>query len=440
MLQKTSEILNNVNPAKILLLGYLSYVLIGWFFLSLPISQNSPVSGLDNLFIATSAVSTTGLVTLNPAESYSFFGELVLLALIQLGGIGYMTFGSFIIISTRHKMSSFRRDICKKTFALPEDFSVMRFIRLVVVFTLITELFGAIILYRIFSFNDEPDALWSAIFHSVSAFCTAGFSLYGASFEGYANNAYLNITIAALSYLGAIGFIVMVDIWHLLVGKRRHLHFASKVIIEITLWFSLIGIALFYVLEPSIQSLPNWERLLASFFQVMTATTTVGFNTIPIGGLSMSVIMLLYFLMIFGASPSGTGGGLKSTTLAALWGLMRSTLKGRDAIRYQKREISPGRLQMATASFVFYMGVLLIAMLILLSTEVAPFEAVFFEAISALGTVGLTMGLTGDLSVLGKLVIVVLMFMGRVGILTFGIAVATHDESREEEQDDELVL
>ena len=440
MLQKTSEILNNVNPAKILLLGYLSYVLIGWFFLSLPISQSSPVSGLDNLFIATSAVSTTGLVTLNPAESYSLFGELVLLALIQLGGIGYMTFGSFIIISTRHKMSSFRRDICKKTFALPEDFSVMRFIRLVVVFTLITELFGAIILYGIFSFNDEPDALWSAIFHSVSAFCTAGFSLYGASFEDYANNAYLNITIAALSYLGAIGFIVMVDIWHLLVGKRRHLHFASKVIIEITLWFSLIGIALFYVLEPSIQSLPNWERLLASFFQVMTATTTVGFNTIPIGGLSMSVIMLLYFLMIFGASPSGTGGGLKSTTLAALWGLMRSTLKGRDAIRYQKREISPGRLQMATASFVFYMGVLLIAMLILLSTEVASFEAVFFEAISALGTVGLTMGLTGDLSVLGKLVIVVLMFMGRVGILTFGIAVATHDESREEEQDDELVL
>ncbi len=440
MLEKTQHLFANVNPAKILLLGYLSYVLIGWFLLSLPVSQTVPISDLDNLFIATSAVSTTGLVTLNPAESYSFFGEFVLLVLIQLGGIGYMTFGSFIIISTRHKMSSFRRDICRKTFALPEDFSVMRFIRLVVVFTLVTELFGALILYSIFSLHDEPNALWSAIFHSISAFCTAGFSLNANSFEGYANNVYLNLTIAALSYLGAIGFIVMVDVWHLLSGKRRHLHFASKVIIEITLWFSLIGIALFYVMEPSIQPLTNWERLLASFFQVMTATTTVGFNTVPIGGLSMSVIMLVYFLMIFGASPSGTGGGLKSTTLAALWGLMRSTLKGRDAVRYQKREISPERLQMATASFVFYMGVLLVSMLILLSTEVAPFEAIFFEAISALGTVGLTMGLTDDLSVMGKFIIIILMFMGRVGILTFGIAVSTHDETREEEQDDELVL
>jgi trk system potassium uptake protein TrkH len=154
----------------------------------------------------------------------------------------------------------------------------------------------------------------------------------------------------------------------------------------------------------------------------------------------MAVIMLLYLLMIFGASPSGTGGGLKSTTLAALWGLMRSTLKGRDAVRYQKRIISPERLQMATASFVFYMGVLFVAMLLLLSTQSGTFEVILFEAISALGTVGLSMGLTGDLTNLGKLIIILLMFMGRVGILTFGIAVSMHDETREEEKDAELVL
>ncbi len=438
--QKTQHFLATVNPAKILLFGYLSYIIIGWALLCLPFAQSEFVSALDNLFIATSAVSTTGLVTIDPSSNYNFFGELVILALIQLGGIGYMTFGSFIIISTRHKMSPFRSDMCRKTFVLPADFKVTQFIRLVMIFTLVAEFIGAILLYAIFWYNDEPNALWSAIFHSVSAFCTAGFSLNSNSFEGYVDNVYLNIVIATLSYLGAIGFIVMVDVWHSLSGQKRHLHFASKVIIEITIWFSVLGTALFFVLEPSIQSFPRWEKLLASFFQVMTAGTTVGFNTIPIGALSASVIMLLYFLMIFGASPSGTGGGLKSTTLAALWGLMRSTLKGRDTIRYQKREISPERLQLATASFVFYMGILFISMMLLLAIESGGFEAILFEAISALGTVGLSMGITADLTNIGKLIIILLMFMGRVGILTFGIAVSIHDESREEEKDNDLIM
>ncbi len=431
---------SSVSPSKILLLGYLSYVMIGWMLLCMPLAQSLSVSAYDNLFIATSAVSTTGLAPISVSESYSFFGECVILVLIQLGGIGYMTFGSFIILSTRHKMSGFRAEMCRKTFALPEDFSVGRFIRLVIIFTLMCELIGALLLFMIFRYNDEPNALWSAIFHSISAFCTAGFSLNNNSFEGYADNVYLNVIIAALSYIGAIGFIVMTDIWQHLTGQRRHLHFASKVIIQITLWFSAIGIVLFFMMEPSIQALPNWERLLASFFQVMTATTTVGFNTIPISSISASVIMLLYFLMIFGASPSGTGGGLKSTTLAALWGLMRSTLKSRDEVRFQKRAISQERLQMAAAGFTFYMAVLFAAMMLLLSLENASFEVILFEAISALGTVGLSMGLTGELSNLGKLIIILLMFMGRVGILTFGIAVSMKDETREEEQDSELVM
>ncbi len=428
------------NPAKILILGYLSYVILGWVLLCLPLAQEAGVSAINNLFIATSAVSTTGLVTIDPAIHYSFFGELVILILIQLGGIGYMTFGSFIIISIRNKMSGFRTEMCRKTFALPKDFNVKRFIKLVIIFTLVAEFIGALALYAIFSYNNVPGALWSAIFHSISAFCTAGFSLNTNSFESYVNNVYLNIIIATLSYLGAIGFIVVMDLWQYMAGKTRYLHFASKVILQITLWFSVLGIGLFYLMEPSIQSIPRWERLVASFFQVMTATTTVGFNTLSISGLSSSVVMLLYFLMIFGASPSGTGGGLKSTTLAALWALMRSTLKGRDSIRFNKREISADRLQIATASFTFYMSILFVAMLLLLTTETATFEIILFEAISALGTVGMSMGLTGDLSNIGKLVIILLMFVGRVGILTFGIAVSTHDETREEEKDNDLVL
>lgn len=439
-LEKKLDFLANVNPAKILLLGYLSYIVIGWALLSLPISQAVSVSALDNLFIATSAVSTTGLVSVDPALSYNLFGQIIVVVLIQLGGIGYMTFGSFIILSTRHKISAFRGKVCRNTFALPADFKVVRFIRLVIVFTICAEIIGAIFLYVIFLYNDLPNPLWSAIFHSVSAFCTAGFSLYSNSFEAFRDNPYLNFTIAALSYCGAVGFIVATDIWHKLTGQRRTLHFASKVILEITFWFSVVGTLLFFIIEPSIQDLPNWERLLVSFFQVMTAGTTVGFNTIPISGLSASVIMILYLLMIFGASPSGTGGGLKSTTLAALWALTRSTLKRRDGIRYQKRKISADRLQMATASFTFYMGVLLVSMIVLLSTEEYSFEGILFEAISALGTVGLSQGLTSELSVLGKVIVILLMFMGRVGILTFGIAVSVQDETIEEERDNELVL
>lgn len=420
--------------------GYLSYILLGWALLCLPAMQAQPVSALDNLFTAASAVSTTGLVTVDPGSSYSLAGEMVILLLIQLGGIGYMTFGSFVILAVRNRMSGLRGSITRTAFNLPKDFNVVRFVRHVIFFTLACEVVGAVLLYMVFSYHDVPDALWSAIFHSVSAFCTAGFSLNSNSFEGFAFNPYVNLTIAALSYAGAIGFIVLVDLWQTITNQRKHLHFTSKVILEITLWFSLLGTALFYLMEPSVQQLTPQDRLLTSFFQVMTASTTVGFNTVPVGSLAPAVVMVLYFLMVFGASPSGTGGGLKSTTLAALLALIKSTLKRRDKIRYNKREISPERLQIATASLAFYMAVLFVAVIALLQVENADYEVVLFEAISALGTVGLSMGLTAELSGMGKLIIILLMFMGRVGILTFGIAVSTRDESREEEADDELIL
>ena len=434
------RVLETINPAKILLLGYSSYVVLGWILLNLDISQAIPINSIDNLFIATSAVSTTGLATLDPGSSYTFFGQLVILLLIQAGGIGYMTFGSFVILSTRHKMSPFRSGLTKSAFALPADFNVSRFIKMVVVFTFACEAVGAAMLYVLFLGQGIDEALWSAIFHSVSAFCTAGFSLNSNSLMDFADHPMINFVIAGLAYIGAIGFIVATDIWQRLTGKQQYLHFTTKIILEVTLWFSIVGTMLFFMMEPSVQSMPPWQRLMASFFQVMTASTTVGFNTIDIGGLSAAVIIIMYVFMIFGASPSGTGGGLKSTTLAALLGLIKSTLKRREGVRIHKRTISPERLQIATASFAFYIAVLTIAMVLLLASQSASFEVVLFEAISALGTVGLSMGLTGDLTVLGKLIIIVLMLMGRVGILTFGIAMAMHDESREEEKDDELVI
>lgn len=432
--------MKNLSPLRVLIFGYLAYALVGWALLSLPWVQDTALSSLDTLFVATSAVSTTGLVTIDPGQSFNFLGELVILLLIQAGGIGYMTFGSFIIIATSHKMSRHRVAVTRKAFAFPDDFGPAHFIRNVVRFTLAVEALGVLLLWWAFSARDVENPLWMALFHSVSAFCTAGFSLFPDSLERFAHDPFINLIIAGLSYAGAIGFIVMVDVWNQLAGRQQHLHFTSKIILKVTLGFSFAGTLLVYNMDPALRAMAAADGLLIAFFQVMTATTTVGFNTIPISHLAAPVLMVLYLLMVFGASPSGTGGGLKSTTLAALVGLVKSTLKRRDRVRLNKRPLAPDLLRQATASFVYYMAVLFAAVTVLLILEQAPLDVLLFEAISALGTVGLSTGITGDLSTLGKLLIVLLMFMGRVGILSFGIAISMQDETPEEENDQDLAL
>ncbi|RMA43223.1 TrkH family potassium uptake protein [Rhodophyticola porphyridii] len=432
--------LRRTHPAKLLLLGYLLYTAFGWFLLSLPLAHEVPVSVLDALFIASSAVSTTGLVTVDPGSSFSWFGEGVIILLIQVGGLGYMTIGSFALLAFQDRLSRVRSRTIKAEFSLPEDFSVRGFLSAVVIFTFVVQSVGAIILYLAFLAEGVDNPLWSAIFHAISAFCTAGFSLNSSSFEMMQANTTVVLTLSALSILGAVGFLIVVDAWRNLTGGARHLGFTSKVILRVTFWLLAGGTVLFYVADASIAELSPWDRLLAAFFQVMTATTTVGFNTWPIGEISMAGLVVLMGLMVIGASPAGTGGGLKTTTLAALFGLVRSTLKGRDEVRLAKRRVPAERLQSATAALAYYVALLFVALFLLGLTEAgADFEVLMFEAISAMGTVGLSMGITGDLSPLGKLVVIVLMIAGRVGILTFGIAVAAHDETREEEADNNLI-
>jgi trk system potassium uptake protein TrkH len=435
------SVLNHISGPKLLLLGYLSYTLLGWALLSLPVAQAVPVAAIDTLFIATSAVSTTGLVTVDPGTSFTFFGELVILLLIQMGGLGYMTIGSFVVLHLAHRFDRLRAETTRQAFHLPETIDPASFVRAVVLFTLTCEAIGAAVLWTMFSAAGVEDAAWSAIFHAVSAFATAGFSLNATSFEAFYDHPGIVLTISALSLLGAMGFLIFVDLWRTMTGRTRHLGFTSKVIWRTTLTFLIVGTAILFVAEPTYRAMPPEDRLLASFFQVMTASTTVGFNTTPVGALAPAILVALAFLMIVGASPAGTGGGLKTTSFAALVGLVRSTLKGRDRVRYAKREIPAERLQTATASLAYYAALLLAAtFLLLLADPGLPFDAVLFEAISAMGTVGLSMGITGDLTALGKLIVIVLMTAGRVGILTFGMALAAHDETRDEEADNDLVL
>lgn len=413
--------LARLHPSAVVAFGYLSYIVLGWLVLCLPIAQRGAGAGaLDNLFTATSAVSTTGLTTVSVADRYSFVGQAVILVLIQLGGVGYMTVSSFFVLSRRNELSPARLEIGKAVFSLPASFRMDKFIRSVVRFTLAIELLGAAALYVLFRRAGVEGPLWSAIFHSVSAFCTAGFGLYNNSFESFVADPWMNGVLAALSYLGAVGFIVCVDLTRMIRGKVEQVTLTTKIILWATFWMTVIGTTLIFLGEPLVRGLPPEERLLASFFQCMTAMTTVGFNTVSIGALSKATLLVVIVLMVIGSSPAGTGGGLKCTTLTALLGVMRSAAAGEREARFWGRSIPPDRVWMAVATLGFYVATLVIGTYLLELTQETPFESNFFEAASALGTVGLSMGITSGLSGLGKLIVVALMFCGRVGPLTLG--------------------
>lgn len=414
----------HTDPLRVVILGYLSYVLIGWALLCLPVSQAVPgVSALDHLFMATSAMSTTGLATVSTADTYTFFGELVILLLIQAGGLGYMTLGSFIMLALSGRLPAVHYRVSGTALSLPTGFDLRQFLRLMVLFTFAVETAGALALYfAVFLPHGAPQPVWQAVFHSVSAFCTAGFGLFNNSFESYRGDGWLNLIVITLSYLGAIGFIVVSDVWHATTRTGSRVTLTTKIILLSTVWISVVGTLLFFFDEASVQALPLGERWLASWFQVMTASTTVGFNTIPIGGLSASSLFLLVLVMMIGASPSGTGGGIKTTTVTALWAVMTSVIRRRHAPVFLGREIPEVRVQTAVAGFLFYCLTLAAGIYALALVETAPLADQMFECASALGTVGLSRGITGSLTDWGKMIITLLMFLGRIGPMGLGMA------------------
>lgn len=417
------QCVGRMDPVRLVVLGYASYVLLGWGALCLPWAQRGAGgSWLDHLFTATSAVSTTGLVTVSVADAYSGFGQAVIALLIQLGGIGYMTAGSFTVLAVSGELSPFRRRVGETALSLPQGFDVAHFLRVIVGFTLAIEALGAWVLYPRFVAHGAPHAWWQAVFHSISAFCTAGFGLYNDSLESFRGDVAMNLIVIVLSYLGAIGFIVLADVWR----TRRHLKVSitltSKVILASTFWISVVGTVLFALDEPTVRALPAGERWMASWFQVMTASTTVGFDTVPIGGLSASSLFLLTVVMIIGASPSGTGGGLKTTRFTALWAVMMGVIRRRERTTFLGREIPSARLRAATANLLFYALTLAAGVYALAWLEQAPLPDLCFEAASALGTVGLSRGITATISHAGQGVLIVLMFVGRAGPVALATA------------------
>lgn len=412
----------NLSPVRFVTLGYLVYAALGWLLLCLPFARSQEVPWLDNLFTSVSALSTTGLGTVSTSGAYNLFGQSIILLLIQVGGIGYMTFGSFIVLSRSGALPERRREIARTVFSVPADLQIEHLVRSVIFFTIIIEAVGAAALFFAFRHAGFDASVWTSVFHSVSAFCTAGFSLYENSLESHRGDFWINTVLGVLSYLGAIGFIVCLDAWRRVTGRSDGVTLTTKIILCSTFWLTVVGVFLFFVAEPSIQTLSADDRLLAAFFQVMAALTTVGFNSIPISQLSQASLFLLILLMVIGASPSGTGGGLKTTTFTAIVGVMRSAMKGTQCVYFWGKEIPTARVWLAMASLSFYAVSLIIGCYLLSLSETHGFEKLVFEASSALGTVGLSTGITAQLTHVGKAIIIALMFIGRIGPLAFGLS------------------
>lgn len=407
----------------LLIKGYCVLTFTCLLFLVLPFSQKSSVSFVDHIFFAVSIVSTTGLAPTNFSESYNIFGQFISLLFIQMGGIGYMALSSFIILKQFDSLPNLSARLLRLEFNLPQRYPLISFIYSVFIFTALIETAGGVVLYMGFKEMGIENPVWMAVFHSVSAFCTAGFSLFGDSMTSFSGNPLITNTILILSLLGSIGFIVLLDFWMRLIRKRKKITLTSKIILSSTFVFWITGALAIYLSDSTIM-LSGWKGMQASIFQSISAHTTVGFNNYPINSINSAGIFILIVLMIIGASPSGTGGGIKTTSVTALLAVLLSVLKRKNRVTFFGREIPASNIYLAVSSAIFYTVILIIGTWAILLTDGDnfSFEQILFEVSSALSTVGLSTGITGKLSTVSKIIISLLMFIGRLGVLTFGFA------------------
>ena len=416
------------SPQVNLVWGFFLYTVMGFVLLSIPFLQKTEISIIDTLFMATSAISTTGLVTFGLVDSYTFFGQLVVMLLFQLGGMGHMSLTTYFLLLTKARVDNSKEEIIETEFRLPDNIGIRDFIKSVVFFTLIMEFIGALVFYLAFvnAGMGYTEAIWPSIFHSVSSFCTAGFSIFDTSFQGYADNIAINAVITVLAITGSMGFVVITDFWYRISGRRKALSFNSKIIFYGFFLLLVVGTLVIYFGETAISGTES--SLAKSFFQTMTAMTTTGFSTVAVTDLSLPILIFVTFLMYVGASPSGTAGGVKITTMATMVAILKSRLLGQKRIslfgyRYERK-----RLYAATSIFLLYLSFIFLFTIWLTYTEKAGFRSILFEVASALGTVGLSDGVTGNLSLSGKIAIVLLMFIGRIGVLNFAFALIDKDD------------
>ncbi|WP_040365293.1 TrkH family potassium uptake protein [Bacillus coahuilensis] len=409
-----------LNPSQLLVLVFLAGITFGAFFLRLPFATTDGITITDAFFTATSAMTVTGLASVDTGTTFTLFGELVILALIQLGGLGIMTFAVLIYILLGRKIGLKERMLVQQALNHIHLGGVIALVRKLFIYSIVIELLATGLL----SIRWVPQYGWAegmyvSFFHSVSAFNNAGFSVWSDSLSQYAFDPVINVIIPFLFIVGGIGFTVLVDLWSK--DKIRKLSLHTKLMIVGTLVLNVVATLTILLLEyqnpATLGSLSFFDKLQAAFFQGVSPRTA-GFNTIDIGSMDESSLFFMMFLMFIGGGSASTAGGIKLTTFIIIALAVITFIKGKREVVIWRKTIPT--MQVYRALSITTMGVLFagLAIFLLNITDTMAFFPIAFEVVSAFGTVGLSMGITGSLSIVGKWIIMIVMVIGKLGPLT----------------------
>lgn len=417
-----------LSTTHIILLSFLAAIVIGSGLLALPVASASgkAVPYIDALFTATTSTCVTGLVTLPTVSTWSGFGQIVILLLIQVGGLGIVTIFAGIMVMLHRRMGLGERLLLQDAFNLNSLSGLIRFVKRVLVGTFAVEGAGALLCMPVFVPQFGWRGVWISVFHSVSAFCNAGIDILAQdSLCQYATHPMINGVTMALIVLGGIGFIVWWDVLYVLQGKKRHLMLHSKIALATTVVLILGGAVAIFAFEyhnpQTIGNLGLWDKIQVSLFQSVT-TRTAGFASIPQENLTSGSALVSMILMMIGGSPVGTAGGMKTVTVTVLLASALATIRNQDEVSMFNRNISKASIRKGLAVACMFTVILLAATLLLAAVVDRPLLDLVYETISATATVGLTRNLTPYLNDWGKLIIITTMYLGRIGPISLAIA------------------
>lgn len=413
---------NKLSSFQIIILGFAGVIVLGALLLMLPIStQNGAVTPFSKtLFTATSAVCVTGLVVFDTASYWSGFGQLIILIMIQIGGLGVISVASFLSMLAGRKISLMQRQTMQNALSAPQMGGIVKLTRFIFLVSFAIEGIGALLLMPVFMTKYGIRGIWMAVFHSVSAFCNAGFDLMGnrtgqySSLTSFAGSGYVTLVICLLIMIGGIGFLTWKDI---AVKKTRFKEYSmqTKVILVTTAILIVIPAVFFFFSDFANE--PLKDRICMSVFQAVTPRTA-GFNTADLNKMSDAGRSVMMLLMLIGGSPGSTAGGMKTTTIAVLFANAIAVFRKRQNANCYGRRIDDSTVKNASAILFMYVFFSMLSAIIISITDGIPMQMGMFETFSAIGTVGLTLGITPTLSAVSRFVLILLMFFGRVGGLT----------------------
>ena len=426
---------DNLSPYRKLIFGFLVAVFVGTILLRLPFSlkENQDITVLDSLFTIVSAICVTGLSVVDVSQVFTSTGQLIILFFIQLGGLGVMTVSIIVFLLIGKKMSFETRELLKEERNSNSNGGITNFIKHLLLTVFVIEILGASILaYGFSKYYSLKRAIFYGLFHSVSAFCNAGFSLFTNNLEDFRYDKLISLTVSFLIILGGIGFVTINSFVIIKRKKIKNLSITSKFTLFITFLLLTFGTILFLMFEynnsSTLKGMNFLDKIINSFFQSVTLRTA-GFNTVPLTNIKPATIFISYILMFIGASPGSTGGGIKTTTFGILILYALGVLKRKEYVEVFKRRIDWELINKALAIVIISLFYIIVVTTIILSIESFTTDKVIYEVISAFSTTGLSMGITADLGRISKLILVVTMFIGRLGPMTVALAFTSNKKS-----------